>query len=392
MKSQPVDVVVLGVGCTHFGDLFGMSASDLVARAVNDALDDAQLSREQVDAGWIGTYFPHSGLAGTSLSDAVGLAGKPVSRVENYCVTGTDAIRHGAMAIESGWYDVVVVAGVEKLKERGDVGIPDQGEHDVIARGRSAPGGFALSATAYLAEYGLTTSVLDDVAVKNHDNGSEHPKAHLRRRITAEQAAAATEVSSPLRLYDCCPTSDGAAALILGRREHARPDRPTVSLRGISLASFAAHPYLQPGFNYLGWPATVSAAKEAYRQAGIGPADIDVAEVHDCFTITELLTIEDLGFAERGEGWRLSSDGHTRSDGSRPVNPSGGLKAFGHPVGATGVRMAVEVVRQLQSRAEGRQVHEPRIGLTHNVGGPGGAIAGVAIWGRDDVLSPRSGR
>jgi acetyl-CoA C-acetyltransferase len=386
MSRQTSDVVVLGVGCTHFGDLFGVSAAELVAEAVSEALKDAGLERSQVEAGWIGTYFPHSGLAGTSLSDAVGLFGVPVSRVENYCVTGTDAIRHGAMAVASGWYDVVVVAGVEKLKERGDVGIPDQGEHDIIARGRSAPGGFALSATAYLAKYGLTTAVLDDVAVKNHANGSAHPKAHLRRRISKEQAAAAAEVSSPLRLYDCCPTSDGAAAVVLGRRELAPSDRPTVSLRGIALSSFASHPYLQPGFDYLSWPATVAAAKDAYRQAGIGPEEVDVAEVHDCFTITEILTVEDLGFAEPGEGWRLSSGGHTQFDGSKPVNPSGGLKAFGHPVGATGVRMAVEVVRQLQGRAEGLQVHEPRLGLTHNVGGPGGAIAGVAVWGRDDVL------
>lgn len=382
------DVVVLGVGCTRFGDHFALSAGELVAAAAGAALEDAGLTREQVDAGWIGSYFPHSGLAGTSLSDAVGLSGKPVSRVENYCVTGTDAIRHGAMAVAAGWHDVVLVAGVEKLKERGDVGIPDQGEHDVIARGRSAPGGFALSATAYLNAYGLGTDVLDDVAVKNHDNGSEHPKAHLRRRITHDQAAAAGVVASPLRLFDCCPTSDGAAALILGRRELAKPDLPVVSLRGIALASFAAHPYLQPGFDYLGWPATERAAREAYRRAGVGPDDIDVAEVHDCFTITELLTIEDLGFAPRGEGWRLSSEGATRPEGVKPVNPSGGLKAFGHPVGASGVRMAVEVVRQLQLRAEGCQVSEPSIGLTHNVGGPGGAIAGVAVWGRDDA-APR---
>lgn len=381
------EVVVLGVGCTRFGDHFDLSAADLVAQAAREALADAGMTNEQVGAGWIGSYFPHSGLAGTSLSDAVGLIGKPVSRVENYCVTGTDAIRHGAMAVASGWYDTVLVAGVEKLKEHGDVGIPDQGEHDIIARGRSAPGGFALSATAYLNTHRLGTSVLDEVAVKNHDNGSRHPKAHLRRPITLEQAASAAMVASPLRLYDCCPTSDGAAALILGRRELATSDRPTVSLRGVSLASFAAHPYLQPGFDYLSWPATEMAARDAYRQAGLRPSDIDVAEVHDCFTITELITLEDLGFAERGEGWKLSSSGGTRVDGEKPVNPSGGLKAFGHPVGASGVRMAVEVVRQLQLRAEGRQVPEPRLGLTHNVGGPGGAIAGVAIWGTDDARS-----
>lgn len=384
MAASPAPVAVLGVGCTRFGDRFDRSAAELVGEAVEQALDDAGIGAEQVEAGWLGSYFPHSGLAGTALSDAIGLAGRPVSRVENYCVTGTDVIRHGAMAIASGWYDLVVVAGVEKLKEQGDVGIPDQGEHHVIARGRSAPGGFALSATAYLAEHGLSTSVLDEVAVKNHDNGAAHPNAHLRRAITAEQAAAAPMVSSPLRLYDCCPTSDGAAALVLGRPELATTDRPRVTLRGLGLVSFDAHPYLHPGFDYLSWPATQAAARAAYRQAGIGPDEIDVAEVHDCFTITELLTLEDLGFAERGAGWRLSNDGQTRVEGSIPVNPSGGLKAFGHPVGASGVRMAVEIVRQLQLRAQGRQVADPRVGLSHNVGGPGGAIAGVAIWGRED--------
>jgi acetyl-CoA C-acetyltransferase len=390
MNVGPANVAVLGVGCTRFGDRFDRSAADLVAEAVGDALVDADLSAEQVEAGWLGSYFPHSGLAGTALSDAVGLAGRPVSRIENYCVTGTDAIRHGAMAVASGWYDVVVVAGVEKLKEQGDVGIPDQGDHHVIGRGRSAPGGFALSATAYLAAHGVTTSVLDDVAVKNHENGAAHPRAHLRRAITAEEAAAAPMVSSPLRLYDCCPTSDGAAAVVLGRPELATSDRPYVHLGGLGLVSYDAHPYLHPGFDYLSWPATQAAARAAYRQAGIGPAQVDVAEVHDCFTITELVTLEDLGFAERGAGWRLSSEGGTRVDGPVPVNPSGGLKAFGHPVGASGVRMATEVVRQLQLRAEGRQVHEPRIGLTHNVGGPGGAIAGVAIWKRVDTRERRS--
>ncbi len=386
MRRERRDAVsVLGVGCTRFGDRFELSASQLVASAVHDAVGDAGLDLSQVEAGWLGSYFPHSGLAGTALSDAVGLGGRPVSRIENYCVTGTDAIRHGAMAIASGWYDIVVVAGVEKLKEHGDVGIPDQGDHAVIGRGRSAPGGFALSATAYLEHYDLDTGVLDHVAVKNHDNGARHPKAHLRRRISLEQAADAPVVASPLRLYDCCPTSDGAAAVVLGRPELARKDRPRVSLRGLGLASFDAQPYLHPGFDYLSWPATVAAAREAYGQAGIVPEQVDVAEVHDCFTITELLTLEDLGFADRGEGWRLSCDGQTRADGTRPVNPSGGLKAFGHPVGATGVRMAVEIVRQLQLRAEGVQVDEPRIGLSHNVGGPGGAIAAVAIWGRDDA-------
>jgi acetyl-CoA C-acetyltransferase len=384
-RNWSQDIAILGVGSTAFGDYFGASAADMLRTAVDEALSDADVSRDAVEAGWLGSYFAHSGLSGTALSDAVGLNGKPVSRVENYCVTGTDAVRQGALAIAAGAYDLVLVAGVEKLKERGDAGIPDQGEHHVIGRGRSAPGGFALSATAYLREHRLDTVVLDEVAVKNHDNGADHPKAHLRRRLTLEEAAAAPMVSSPLRLFDCCPTSDGAAAVLLGRPELATSDRPVVTIGGIGLASFTAEPYLAPGFDYLSWPATVAAAGDAYAQAGISPHEVDVAEVHDCFTITELLNIEDLGLAPRGEAWQSTRAGETRVDGRIPINPSGGLKAFGHPVGASGIRMVYEITRQLQGRAEGRQVHEPRIGVTHNVGGPGGAIAGVTVLRRIDT-------
>lgn len=373
-------VAVLGVGVSRFGDRFETSPEDLLVEAATTALDDAGVSTDDVAAGWLGAYFAESATSGVALSDAVGLRGKPVTRIENYCVTGTDTIRNAAFAVAAGAYDVVLVAGVEKLKERGDTGIPDQGEHQVIGRGRSAPGGFALSGTAYLDRHGLGTDVLDHVAVKNHANGNEHPKAHLRMPITLEQAASAAMVSSPLRLFDCCPTSDGAAALVLGRPELAAEDRPVVRLASVGLASFRAHPYLAPGFDYTSWPATVDAARQAYDGAGLGPDDVDVAEVHDCFTITEILNVEDLGFFERGQGWRGAVEGSTAIDGRIPVNPSGGLKSFGHPVAASGVRMAAEVTRQLQGRAEGRQVAgDPTIGLAHNVGGPGGAIAGVTI-------------
>ena len=383
MSSIKGKVAVLGVGCTDFGDRFAESSTDLLREASLAAIADAGIDKDDVQAGWLGAYFPHSGLAGTALSDAIGLSARPVTRIENYCVTGTDTIRNAAFAVASGMYDVVVAAGVEKLKERGDVGIPDQGEHHVIARGRSAPGGFALSATAYLAHHGLGTDVLDHVAVKNHDNGADHPRAHLRRRITLEEAAAAPMVSSPLRLFDCCPTSDGAAAVVLARPEIARElSRPVVTIRGIGVASFRADPYLTPGFDYLHWPATRAAAADAYAQAGLAPGDVDVAEVHDCFTITELLTVEDLGLVPDGEGWRATLEGETAIDGRVPVNPSGGLKAFGHPVAASGVRMVVEVTRQLQGRAEGRQVRDAEVGVAHNVGGPGGAIAGVTLLAR----------
>lgn len=373
-------VVVLGAGVTRFGDRFDASAEQLLVEAVELAVADASMTTDEMQAGWLGAYFSTSGTSGVALSDAVGLRGKPVTRIENYCVTGTDTVRNAAFAVAAGAYDIVLVAGVEKLKEHGDTGIPDQGEHQVIGRGRSAPGGFALSGTAYLDHHGLGTDVLDHVAVKNHDNGNDHPKAHLRMPISLDQAASAPVVSSPLRLFDCCPTSDGASAVVLGRPELAAGDRPVVGIAGIGLASFRAHPYLTPGFDYTSWPATVDAARQAYDQAEVDPRDVRVAEVHDCFTITEILNLEDLGLWGHGEAWRAAMDGESAIDGRVAVNPSGGLKSFGHPVAASGVRMVAEVTKQLQGRAEGRQVpNDPAVGIAHNVGGPGGAIAGVTV-------------
>lgn len=385
MGSIKDKVAIVGVGCTKFGERYDKGADGLLVEAVNEAIADAGIEREQIEAGWIGTYFPSSGTAGVALSDPLRLYHIPITRVENYCVTGMDAFRNACFGVASGMYDLALVAGVEKLRESGARGIPDQGDHPILGRGRSAPGSFALTATRYLHDYGLDREVLADVAVKNHRNGAQHPKAHLRKEITREQALEAPMISSPLGLYDCCPTTDGAAAAIIARPEVARQLRDDpVYVKGIGLSVWTGRPYFTAGFDYRHWPTTQNAARDAYEQAGItNPREqIDLAEVHDCFTITELLNIEDLGFAEPGTAWRLVKEGDADPDGSIPVNASGGLKSFGHPIGATGVRLIYEVTRQLQGRAEGVQVEDPEIGLCHNIGGAGGNLAAVCILGR----------
>jgi len=378
-------VAVVGVGCTKFGERHDVGADGLLVEAATEAIADAGIERGQIEAAWIGAYFPSTGTAGVALSDPLRLYDIPITRVENYCATGMDAFRNACFGVASGMYEIVLVCGVEKLKDSGNRGLPDQGDHPILGRGRSAPGSFALAGTRYLYDYGLDRGVLADVAVKNHRNGARHPKAHLRKEITREEALAAPMVSSPLRLYDCCPTTDGAAAVIVASAEAARGLRgDPVYVKGLGLSVGTGRPYFDASFDYTHWPSTRKAAAQAYEQAGIRDprAELDLAEVHDCFTITELMNIEDLGFAEPGTGWKLIRSGEANPDGSLPINASGGLKSFGHPIGATGVRMIYELTRQLQGRAEGMQVKDAETGLAHNVGGAGGNLATVTVLGR----------
>jgi acetyl-CoA C-acetyltransferase len=297
-----------------------------------------------------------------------------------------DAFRNACFAVAAGLYDVVLAAGVEKLKDMGSRGIPEVGAHQTLARGRSAPGSFALSATRYMHQFDVGPEALAMVAVKNHANGADHPLAQLRRPITIEQALSAPMIASPLRLYDCCPTSDGAAAVIITRADLARRFREDpVYVKGIGLSVHTGRPFYRNGFDYTYWEPTITAAQMAYAEAGItNPnAELDVIECHDCFTITEILNIEDLGLAKKGQGWRYIAEGKANVDGEVAVNPSGGLKAFGHPIGATGLRMVYEITKQLQGRADGRQVKDAARGLAHNLGGPGGTVACVTVFGRE---------
>lgn len=378
-------VAIIGVGCTKFGDLFEQSYEDMVVDAAHAAFTDAGIEADRIDAAWLGTYSPYGGhgKASVSLADALRLYGKPITRVENFCATGTDAFRNAAMAVASGMHDVVLVLGAEKLKNRPMRGLSSEGEHPYQTDGLTAPGIFAMAATRYLHQFNVGREALARVAVKNHDNGSKNSKAHFQMRITDDQALKAPMVAWPFGLFDCCPTTDGAAAAILCRADMAKQFRDDyILLKGVGLAVTSGRPWFDSAFDYVGFAATQSAAQAAYKMAGIAdPArEIDLAEVHDCFTWTEITNYEDLGFCRKGEGAHFVMEGRSALGGDMPVNTSGGLKSFGHPIGASGVRMIYEVVTQLRGEAEARQIDKAELGLVHNLGGPG-AVACVVVLG-----------
>ncbi len=379
MKDQ---VAVIGVGCTKFGELFEQSYEDLICEAAFAAYDDAGIDPKEIDAAYLGTYLPgpNGGKAAVSLGDALRLYDRPITRVENYCATGTDAFRNGCLAIASGAYDIVLVLGAEKLRDRGGRGLPRLG-HPLLGKGNSAPGLFALAANRYMHTFGMGRDVLAKVAVKNHYNGARNPKAHLQMEVTEEKVLKAPIIASPFGLFDCCPTTDGAAAAIICRADIAKRFRADYALvKGFGLAVTTGRPYFDPTFDYLGFRSTQKAAKQAYEMAGITAKDISFAEVHDCFTWTEISNTEDLGFCEKGQGPDLVREGRTSLTGDIPINPSGGLKSFGHPIGASGVRMIYECVQQLRGTCGQRQIPDAKLGLAHNVGGPG-AVSCVIILG-----------
>lgn len=378
-------VAVIGVGCTKFGDLFDQSYEDMVVDAANAAFADAGIEADRIDAAWLGTYSPYGGhgKASVSLADSLRLYGKPITRVENFCATGTDAFRNAAMAIGSGMYDVALVVGAEKLKNRPMRGLSSEGEHPYQTEGLTAPGIFAMAATRYFHQFQVGRETLAKVAVKNHANGAKNSKAHLQMQITEEQALKAPMVAWPFGLFDCCPTTDGAAAAVLCRADLAKQFRDDyVLVKGMGLAVTSGRPWFDPACDYVGFPATQSAAHAAYKMAGIDDPvrEIDLAEVHDCFTWTEITNYEDLGFCRKGEGAQFIAEGRSALGGDMPVNTSGGLKSFGHPIGASGVRMIYEVVTQLRGEAETRQIRDAKLGLVHNLGGPG-AVACVLVLG-----------
>ncbi len=366
-------VAIVGMGCTKFGENWSKSSEDLVIDAAYEAFEDAGVSPDQIQAAWLSTVY---GLSAWTLANPLKLSGIPITRVENQCASGMDALRNAVFAIACGMYDIVLVLGVEKLKDTGLAGLPQSEmfpNFHMIGAGFSAPGGFSLPAARYFAKYGATKEHLAKIAVKNHHNGTFSPKAHFQREVTMEQVLNAPIISWPLGLFDCCPTTDGAAAAIVTRRELARNFRSDyILIRAITLAVDAGFTPLRPAFDYLHWPATQTAAKETYKQAGISNPfkEIDLAEVHDCFTITELLNYEDLGFCPKGEAKDYIDSNTFTLEGELPVCPSGGLKSFGHPVGATGLRMVYECYLQLRGLAGNRQVKGAEVALAHNIGGP----------------------
>jgi len=368
-------VAIVGVGCTQFGELYDQSPEDLLCDAVDEALADAGCERDRIEAAWVGSVA--STFGGDALADALKLFGRPITRVQNYCASGMDAFRNACLAVAAGMHDVVLAVGFEKMRD-GNFGRPNR-SHPVLDFGERAPHIFALSANRYFAQYGASKKTLAAVAVKNHQHGLKSPKAHLKMAVDEATVLKAPLIYSPLGLFDCCPTTDGAAAAVVCRADlAAKFTGQPVWPMGIGLAVVSGQPYYKPSFGYVGFEATVRAAGAAYGQAGIGPKDVDFAEVHDCFTITEILNYEDLGFCERGEGGRFVEEGRASLGGEKPVNVSGGLKSYGHPVGATGVRMIYELATQLRGRAGERQVQGARIGLAHNLGGPA-AVSCVSI-------------
>jgi len=372
-------VAVIGVGCCKFGENYHQGIEDMVVEAAFDAYADAGVEPGQIQAAWVGTIG--SGSSGTALADPLKLYNIPITRVENYCASGMDAFRNAALAVAAGMYDVALALGFEKLRDSGQRGLGTFGTHPVIGHGTTAPSLFAMAANRYFKTYGIDKHTLAKVAMKNHHNGTMSPKAHFQMEVTEDQVLGAPLICSPLGLFDCCPTTDGAAAVIVCRRELAKQFRPDpIWLKGIGLAVTSGEPYMKPGFAYTGFPATTQAAQSAYEQAGVTPQDIDLAEVHDCFTITEILNYEDLGFCKRGEGGHFVADGRASIGGELPVNPSGGLKSFGHPIGATGIRMIYEVCQHLWNKAGARQVKGAELGLAHNLGGPG-SVGCVSILG-----------
>ncbi len=374
-------VAIVGVGCSQFGENWDMAPSDMIVDAAYEAYEDAGIEnpQEQIDAVFTGSLYSNRGPH--ECSDALKLW-KPVTMVSNYCATGTDAFRCGVFSIAAGMYDTVLVVGYDKPKDRGVSG-PSVMLSGVRDLPQTPAGWFALCAAQYFEKYGAGREDLARIAVKNHHNGTLAPKSFLKREITVEEALNARMISWPFGLYDCAAQTDGAAAAVITRRELAKNFRDDPILVKAVTVQAGPNPQKDPTNDFLSWKPTGWAAEDAYRQAGISDPrrEIGVAQVHDCFSLTELLSYEDLGFCEKGSAKEQIASGVFELGGELPVNTDGGLKTFGHPTGATGVRMIYENTLQLQGRAERRQVADPKLALSHNIGGHPTAC-GIAILGR----------
>ena len=390
MNSIKDRVAIIGMGCTRFGELWDRSTSDLIVEAATDCAKSADISLDQVDAYWLGTM--DSGYSGLTLSTALKCDNKPVTRVENLCASGSEALRGAVYAVASGAYDVAMAVGVEKLKDSGYSGLtrkdpPDDG----AAAETTAPAAFSYLAPAYQHAYGIEASdlrsALTHIAVKNHANGARNPRAQFRTPVTEDAVNTSTTVAGTLGVLDCSGVADGGAAALVVRAEdaHLYTDTP-MYVKALSVVSGSGYGILDDEATFASIPEVVASARDAYRQAGITDpgSQLDLAEVHDCFTPTELVLMEDLGFSERGQGWRDVLDGAFDPDGRLPVNIDGGLKSFGHPIGATGLRMLFECWLQFRGEAGPRQLPSPKLALTHNLGGrPGRCVSFVGIVGSD---------
>jgi acetyl-CoA C-acetyltransferase len=394
MRGINNKVAIVGMGCTRFGELWDKGVSDLIVEAAYEAFEDSGIEPKDIQAAWLGTV--QSGLTGISLSGALKLQYVPITRVENMCCTATEALRAAAYAVAAGVYDLVLAVGVEKLKDTGWMGVQGAniiGESSIGIAGAkpeySPPEMFARLAVKYFDRYHIDPDegkrLLAKIIVKNHHNGSLNPKAHFQREVSEEDVIKSPIVAYPLGILDCCGVSDGAAAAVLTRADMARSFRDDpIYIKALSLST-GAYQHLRQDYDYTHVEENVRASKMAYEEAGIkNPREeISLAEVHDCFSIHEMLIYEDLGWSPRGQSKEDIEAGTFTLEGQLPVNTDGGLKSFGHPLGASGLRMMYEVYKQLQGKAGARQVKNARLGLTHNLGGvvPGASVAACSVVG-----------
>ncbi len=391
-------VAIIGMGCTKFGERWDTGPDDLIIEAFTECVEDAGIEKKDIEAAWFGTCYDelNVGKSGMPLSYILKLPFLPVTRVENLCATATEALRGACYAVASGAFDIVLALGMDKLKDAGYGGLP----HVDMALGGTtrgiltwpiftAPGAFAMMATKYFAQYGLSPEegkrTLAKISSKSHHNGTLSPKAHLRREISVEAIMKAPMIAWPLGLFDCCGVSDGASAAIVTRADMAKNFRSDpVYVKALQIAESSGEEMMYTDWDSAHVETTYRAGVKAYQEAGVkNPRkEISMMETHDCFSITELTEYEDLQISPRGRAKEDVDAGFFNLDGQIPNESDGGLKCFGHPVGASGLRMVYEMYKQLQGKAGPRQIKNPKLGLTHNMGGiPLLNIVSVAIVG-----------
>ncbi len=392
-------VAIIGMGCTKFGERWDVGAEELMVEAFLECIKDAGIEKKDIGAAWFGTCFDEGsvGKSGVPLATTLRLPFIPVTRVENYCATGSEAFRGACYAVASGAYDICLALGVEKLKDTGFGGLPSFTGSNAGSLNwqwlpnMTAPGSFAQLASAYGAKYKISDKdikrAMAHISTKSHANGVKNPKAHLRKEVTMEQVMGSPIIASPLGLFDCCGVSDGSACAIVTTPEIAKKLGKTdfVTVKALQLALSSGE---EMGYN--DWDGdhfmtTSHCSTKAYEEAGITDPrkEISMMEVHDCFSITELVTMEDLHISERGQAVKDVLNGVYDADGEVPCQIDGGLKCFGHPIGASGLRMLYEMYLQLNGRAEERQLESPKYGLTHNLGGfPCMNVCSISIVGK----------
>ena len=391
-------VAILGMGCTHFGERWDAGPEQLMVEAFTECLADAGIDKNQIQAAWYGNFYDDqaTGRSSMGMSISLHLPFIPVTRVENMCATGTEAIRGAAYAVASGACDIALALGVEKLKDTGYGGLPvfDRSAGPLTSQvlpNLTAPGAFAQLASAYRAKHGVSYDdlkrAIGQVSVKSHANGAKNPKAHLRKPVTLEQVISSPIIADPLGLFDCCGVSDGSACAIVTRPEIAKSlgKKDIVTIKALQIAVSSGAEVAYKEWDAAHFATTRRASKRAYAEAGIKDPrkEISMMEVHDCFSITELVTMEDLWISADGKAPADIMDGFYNADGGIPCQIDGGLKCFGHPIGASGLRMIYEMYLQLLGRAGDRQLKDPKFGLTHNLGGfPFQNICAIGIVGR----------